>query len=665
MRLLLLFIFLYPFASLAQQSQIDSLSAALSKSSSDSAKVILHCALSKQYALSDVPKATQHAKAAEKVATKINSLSGLATALNQQGHLHLVLGEFDKSLALFYRALTLGLKAKDTTQLLVTYTKLGVLNKKTKDQKRALENYAIAENLAKKAKDNLALSKVYNNIGSLHADNTEYKKALKYFYKSAEIPNALSDKQSYAITLQNIGEMYIKLNQPATAREYLFKAAKLDAEVQNKMNMPVTFGTLAQSYLAEQNYKEALVYALKSMDIATQTGSSKKISASAKLLQSIYEEQQNFTQAYKYQSLYLEHQDKLDAESQNRAAAEITARYENDKRDLETQKLRAEKESQLVKIEHQRVVLGLCITFLVLAFMVLVELVLRRKHLKAANNELKNVSHQLKNQNEEIIRQKEEIQLQAIALQKQNELLEKHNHFKSKVFSIVSHDLRSPFTTIQGVLQLGQGNLMSEQDMKRIFGLLSKDVDVVLEMLNNILVWSGNQMEEDALQIKPISAFDLVEDCLQLVTDKAEQKNILFENQIEQNAAVLADRERLAFVFRNLLMNAVKFSYPGDKVTLKAQEENGALVIKVSDTGKGISERNLAKLFTKVRFTTLGTSQEVGTGLGLMLCKELLESMGGTISVESVEGKGTTFSVVLPKAALMVAHKEDSELACA
>jgi signal transduction histidine kinase len=235
-------------------------------------------------------------------------------------------------------------------------------------------------------------------------------------------------------------------------------------------------------------------------------------------------------------------------------------------------------------------------------------------------------------------------------LQQQNKELEKHSEFKNKIFSLVSHDLRAPFNSIKGILNLEKTRTMSEADVKHIFGLLGKETDVTMNMLQNLLVWSRAQMEVNHVNLQPVNLRLLVDENVQVAASHAALKNITLTNTVAEDVFALADKERLNFVLRNLLMNAVKFTYEGGEIKLQMRVQGSSLSLMVSDNGQGIAPRYISKLFSDERFTTRGTLNEKGTGLGLMLCKEFVESIQGTIEVESEEGRGSTFYVTLQKA---------------
>lgn len=288
----------------------------------------------------------------------------------------------------------------------------------------------------------------------------------------------------------------------------------------------------------------------------------------------------------------------------------------------------------------------------VILYLQLVLLMLYRSNsrTKKAYRALQQANLQLQAQHTKISLQEAEIAEQVQQLQVQNALLAQHHSFKDKLFSVISHDLRTPISSLKGILDLVQVKPMKDNEVKHVFGLLSKEMDLVMNMLTNVLDWAKAQQEGDRVTLEPVSIQQLVEENIQLSSSPAEDKNILLHHSISADVMALVDRERLNFIVRNLLMNAIKFTYAGGEVMVSVQEQEGRLVLSVTDNGVGIRASDLTSLFTGDRFTTLGTAREKGTGLGLMLSREFVESLEGTIGVESEEGKGTTFLVTLPKA---------------
>ena len=252
-------------------------------------------------------------------------------------------------------------------------------------------------------------------------------------------------------------------------------------------------------------------------------------------------------------------------------------------------------------------------------------------------------------------------QAEAKLLAAHKELQEKHvqlhelNASKDKFFSIISHDLRSPFNTLLGLseLLLEQFEQNSVEKNRRYIGNLHRSAERLYALLDNLLTWS--RLQRGAMKHVPecVELNILVSSIFELFSPKAEQKQIELRQMLIPGIQVFADLEMLNTVLRNLVSNALKFTTTGDTVGISAgKHDDQFLEIAVTDTGSGIESEQLDKLFQPdAHYTKTGTAGEQGTGLGLILCRELVERNGGTIWVESEIGRGTTFRFTLPEGA--------------
>lgn len=271
---------------------------------------------------------------------------------------------------------------------------------------------------------------------------------------------------------------------------------------------------------------------------------------------------------------------------------------------------------------------------------------------------IKEVNALLIEKNSEIVEQKVKIEAQNDFLKQINEKLVQSEESlkllvqtKDKLFSIIAHDLRGPFQALFSVTS-EMSRYIDEFDKDEIIekaNMIYNSSNRLLELIDNLLNWSRSQ--RGTITIEPIKhiLFELVDQVIDVLSMQAKTKDIKLVNEIEHDLLVLADKDTISTVFRNLISNAIKFTYSGGKVTISAFKQNNFVTVKVTDTGVGISQENLSKLFRiDENFTTKGTNKEGGTGLGLIVCNEFVEKNGGTISVESIEGQGTTFTFSLP-----------------
>ncbi|QCR21811.1 tetratricopeptide repeat-containing sensor histidine kinase [Pontibacter sp. SGAir0037] len=658
----LLFLLMLAVDLQAQDKLTDSLHFALSKAANDTSKVNIYCSLSKQYVLTDAKKAIEHATSARVLAKELNFPKGEAKALNLLGSSQLVLGNYNLALNANFDALKIGERTSDTSIIVDSYAGLGIMYHKMNDLERAIKYCTDAAFYAQQSGYKSGLARAYNSIGVLYQEKKEYKKALLYYEKSAKLEKEIGDQRALGVALLNIGDLHLYLHDPAGGLPYLFQALSITEAIQNKMIEVTTLKGISKLYLAMNELQEALRYGKRSYELALETNSNKKIAETAQLLHQIYARQKNYEQAYAYSVAYIEYNSKLDLDKQKQITAETTAKYETEKKELENLKLKAEQKRQAMAILHQRVILAGGVIIILLMLGLVLVLFFSRKRIKEAHLKLQEVNSHVQAKNVKISRQKAEILTQSKVLRKQNEQLEEHSQFKNKVFSIISHDLRAPFLSVKGILKLVERKSMSEKEIKHIFSLLSKDMDVSLTMLNNLLIWSKTQMEGSSLQLQPLELYPIIEENIQVASPHAEAKQIRLQHEVEPALFALADKERLNFVLRNLLMNAIKFTHEGGIIRVKASSSEAALSISVIDSGKGIAAADLPKLFTDQRYTTLGTAKEKGTGLGLMLCKEFVDNLKGSITVESEEGIGSTFTFTLPKSVIVVAEKQHQDL---
>jgi PAS domain S-box-containing protein len=232
-------------------------------------------------------------------------------------------------------------------------------------------------------------------------------------------------------------------------------------------------------------------------------------------------------------------------------------------------------------------------------------------------------------------------------LQKNAEDLQALNNSKDKFFSIIAHDLRSPFTTFLGFTEILDEEIdtLPKEELHSIVTYMRTSALNLYQLLENLLEWSLLHREITKFEPQATLLFPLVQNCLDTISDSAKQKGIDVKIEISEFLKVVADIHMLQTIIRNLLSNAVKFTPRGGYVQVSANtDEEQFVTIAVKDTGIGISADMLNKIFLiDTNNKTKGTEGEVSTGLGLILCKEFVEKHGGKIWVESEEGKGSTF----------------------
>ncbi len=242
------------------------------------------------------------------------------------------------------------------------------------------------------------------------------------------------------------------------------------------------------------------------------------------------------------------------------------------------------------------------------------------------------------------------------ALQSVEQEIRELENQKKKMYSILSHDLRSPFASIIGFCDLLLTNYsqIPEEELMDYIQTIKKSALSQLEYINDIVDFTKLDAKQTPLQLTQVNMYIIVRHVISSCMADARKKNIVLTSTLPPSLALRGDEQWLHQLFLNLISNAIKFTLPGGKVTISMRSQNKkGCVIDVSDTGIGIPSDTLPKLFHITnKFSTTGTSGETGTGLGLPLCKKIMNSHGGAISVSSKVGMGTTFQLTFPEVIL-------------
>jgi two-component system sensor histidine kinase/response regulator len=239
--------------------------------------------------------------------------------------------------------------------------------------------------------------------------------------------------------------------------------------------------------------------------------------------------------------------------------------------------------------------------------------------------------------------EKEAVERKNMAIEEQKKELERLNSEKDKLFSIVTHDIRTPLTSIQGYLELLTEVDLDEKERQNIKKQLLQITRDSSAMLTNVLSWARTQMEGAHAELVVTEIKSVLENGLNIEKNISAKKGVSFQITSEDKLHVLADRDMLELVIRNLVNNAIKFTPAGGLVEINAARVDGNCCIKISDNGLGIDQAQQEKLFQFKASSTYGTNAEKGIGLGLLLCKEFTLLQGGKIWFESSPGKGSIF----------------------
>jgi signal transduction histidine kinase len=236
---------------------------------------------------------------------------------------------------------------------------------------------------------------------------------------------------------------------------------------------------------------------------------------------------------------------------------------------------------------------------------------------------------------------------------KRTEELRLANASKDKFFSIIAHDLKSPFNALLGLSEIMIENweVLPDEDKMEFIKDINESSKSTFNLLKNLLEWTRSQTGRITVEPDKFYPAEIVDENFKVLRQHAESKKITIENNVDTTFSCYADKNMISTVFRNLISNAIKFTHPDGKIIISSAEKNGFYSFCIKDDGIGMDEETQKELFTlSNKSQRTGTSKESGTGLGLILCKEFIEKNNGEISVTSKKNEGSTFCFTLPKA---------------
>jgi two-component system sensor histidine kinase/response regulator len=447
----------------------------------------------------------------------------------------------------------------------------------------------------------------------------------------------LGDRLNKSVLLSRLARIQLlKKNYKETYR-LTKQASVLDSLVNNQRGLGFSYLYLASALEGLGKIDSAVFYAKKAIRKNEEIGNWRGQYTSHRKLSELYVHDNKLDKAIEQLLLADVVKDSLYNSRASGQIEEMKILYETENKDNIIALLEKDQALQKQQTRVQWVFVGFLVA-LILLLGILLFVVFRSQRIQ------KNTNKELEEKNKSIEQQREEMQLQAEKLQELNQL-------KSKLFSVIGHDLRGPINSLQALLDLFSKNLLSQEEFLLHSDKLKASVNITQRTLENLLNWSLSQMEGIRTRPSVMDVKSSADEAGRLLTDIASRKNIQIVNTLESPLLVFADPDQVQLILRNLIHNGIKFSKANSTVTISATSKNGECRISVTDEGIGMSPEELERLqIQKEHFTKIGTLQEKGTGLGILLCKEFVTRNEGTLEIQSEAGKGTIISFTLPLA---------------
>lgn len=678
-QLLLLAVCLISFFVFSQNEKIDNLTVQLAYKDQDSTKVDLSLMLiSELYSIEDYNKALLYVNKTSKLAEELKYPKGLAESSYYRALIYTERNDYYNAIDNYNKSKKYYLKIQDTLGVAKVSNSIGLLEIKRGNYAVGLQNSLSAIAVFEKQDLKGELSKAYNNLAEAYYKTNQIDKAIEFNFKALEVREQISDRKGIITSTKNIAELYSILKEHRKAIEYYEKVLQLLNPETDKNLRGEILPKLGSEYLRFKEYDKASEYLVEGLKYNRKQGNSegllralnaignlnlqkRKVKLAELQLNEAYKIAQKiddktellenyklhialdstrgyFQNAFFWQNKYYDLKDSLSIINQPVFLTDVDPLELKNDPPIEDDLDKVE-DNTLTKgswLNNPYVQYGI-IAALVILLTLLVLSFLKSKTHKDTLLELKEKLAQEKEKNETIL--------------EQTHHLEEVNQVKDKLFSIVSHDLKDSISSIKAFLDLLKEDSITKDEFYELIPELSENANNASSLLFNLLNWSKSQMQN--LEPKPelFNIQEVFHTKIALVEQKVEDKRIVLIDE-SQRDFVYADKSMLEIVIQNLITNAVKFSRIGDVITVSNQDVNGKAFICVEDTGVGISKDNMNKLFNANKnFTTVGTKNEKGTGLGLTIAKDLVELNNGRIWVESTENVGSKFFIELPKVA--------------
>jgi signal transduction histidine kinase len=659
---------------------IDSLENELTKTIHDTVRIKTLLGLSDAYTFTDFQKSIQFAKEASELATLAESPKMKYKANQQLALCYSLEGDYTSALKHETLSLQLAFILVDSTNIGLSHSNIGNYYYEIGEYDEAYyyltQAYRILQSCSEDNKDSLYMNIALHNVGRVFKELGQYEVALKHLWLSQKISEQIGDKEGRPYSFDEIGDVKLRMGEYDSALHYLtisiLEGKKImgGSELTSLQELqPKTFSKIAKAYsfkgdydkafayydsthkiheltgnkfgiaevelgrgsvyVKQEKFDEAMLHTEKAVTLAQEINARVLEIACYKQLSTLWEKKGDYKKSLEYFKQFKVLDDSLFSNEMQQKLLRDQIRFETATRDDQIAALTRMEENQKSELRKTEFIRNILVVVIALTGILLFSVYRSGQRRKQINSLL------LQHQEE---------------MEKRSKELEQLNQVKDKFFSIISHDLRSPINALAGLMDLLDRGAIAQHELPTAIKELRVRFNHTRSLMNNLLDWTVLQMDKMNLQAGTVPLHAIVDENIELL-GSIQSKKIKMINGVPKNAIGYADSNTINLVIRNLMTNAIKFTNDGGEIAVTAESKGNEWIVSVRDNGIGMGADIQKKLFDKINpYSTRGTANEKGTGLGLILCKEFVEKNGGRIWVESQENKGSTFWFTIPKA---------------
>ncbi|PKB00279.1 signal transduction histidine kinase [Flavobacteriaceae bacterium MAR_2009_75] len=532
-------------------------------------------------------------------------------------------GDYAKALTHYLEGIDMANASEANLMLSIMNENVANLYAVQKDYEQALEFYKKVKKINDEIGDEIISAESMSNIASIYADMGKLDYAMFNVNRSITVfeKHKIMDWLAYAYEIK--GKTYLKENKNKWALYWYNQSEMLHKKLQDQRGKIDLFNGMAEAHFGLGYFALAEKYALQALEISDRIKFKEGQQKCAVTLYKVSKYNKDYESALKYHEIYQSITDTLSRTENQTSLNMLKNKLEHDRQKMA---LIDENKKQLAtQRNYIHAALAILLIFIAVTFL-----------MRRSESIQKRLNKELHQKTEDL--EKREVELREI------------NRTKDRLFSIIGHDLRGPIGAFQSLLKMFKEGEIGQSEFMEFIPKFRHDIDHISFTLNNLLSWGQTQMNGAVTKPSVVALDSIVNDNIHLLSETAENKGIRLISHLTMNTMAWSDENQIDIVVRNLISNALKFTPENGMVTISSLEKNDHWQISIRDTGIGMDQETINKLFAKnSNVTTYGTNNEKGTGLGLPLCKEMIEKNEGKIWVNSLKRKGSTFHFTLPK----------------
>ncbi len=583
---------------------------------------------------------------AEQLCIKTNYKKGLAVNYLYQAEVFNQRGYLKRAELLYNHAIDLSRQNKDEYNIARAEEHLSSIqrNKGNLEEAEHLLNSSLSR--LEKLNKPVDMINIQQRIGVLKEKQKKHDEALKLYEASCVLAKKINylygEKKSYF----DRAEMYSDMGNTDSAIHYYNITLRIDTLTKDKFGKALSCIGLSNVYLKGGQLNKAISYAKSAQLNADSVHAQNLLVEAIELLIKAYNQKKDLIGVTQWQQKLLEVERASSEANRNDAVLFVEVLKQQQEKQLAIQK----QISEIQKESETKSVVLLCILVIMLIVVLLIFSVsynykkakIYAADLNEKNRQINEHANSVDRLNEQIIGQ--------------NAILEEDNNLKSTLLSIISHDLRHPLTNTKSIIELINLHLVSNQEAGHLYQHLEAQYNRAINLLDNLLYWIKSQVHDGKVDKTEINLNQMLNALVEEQKLSLQKKEIRIFNQVDTGLEIYAENEVLKIIFRNLLTNAIKFTNPEGTIQFTSEMEGSDIRISIKDNGVGMNPNTLSRIQGLSHYTSRGTAGEDGSGLGLMLIRDLITKINGSLTIESEQGEGSTFTIVLTNIAVPYYH---------